>query len=46
MRLNNSAHKDYTIRGDFYQLKLPLNIELNIEYKIHEERCKNNEIWD
>jgi transposase len=30
MQLNNLTHKDYTIRGDFYQLKLPLNIECMI----------------
>lgn len=30
MPLNNLTHKDYTIRGDFYQLKLPLNIEYMI----------------
>ncbi len=30
MPINNLSHKNYTIRGDFYQLKLPLNIECMI----------------
>lgn len=30
MLINNLSHKNYTIRGDFYQLKLPLNIECMI----------------
>lgn len=30
MRIKNLTHKNYTIRGDFYQLKLPLNIECMI----------------
>lgn len=30
MLIKNLTHKDYTTRGDFYQLKLPLNIEYMI----------------
>lgn len=30
MLINNLSQKNYTIRGDFYQLKLPLNIECMI----------------
>ncbi len=30
MLINNLSHKNYTIRGDYYQLKLPLNIECMI----------------
>ncbi|OQB58316.1 MAG: Transposase DDE domain protein [Bacteroidetes bacterium ADurb.Bin141] len=30
MRIKNLTHKDYTIHGDFYQLKLPINVECMI----------------
>ncbi len=30
MPIKNLTHKNYTTRGDFYQLKLPLNIEYMI----------------